>query len=300
MGDFVILKSDGTPTYNFAVVVDDIAMEITHVIRGEDHISNTPRQELLYEAIGAKAPEFAHLPIILGPDRSKLSKRHGAQSVSEYRDQGYLPDALVNYLSLLGWSPKDTRELLSKDELVAIFEIHQISKSGAIFDIEKLNWMNAHYIRPLSPFVLLDLVRPFLNDKQKAVFESKYTQETQLTILELVKDSLTVLPDINREVSIFTDSYDEYLEQYNGLEPGHLPMEVIRKFRDWVTQISAEIYEIDIDAVIDEILVETKLGKGKVMRPIRMACTGRASGPLLSRVLSLLGRDCLLERLKRF
>jgi nondiscriminating glutamyl-tRNA synthetase len=300
LGDFVILKSDGAPTYNFAVVVDDVAMKITHVIRGEDHISNTPRQILVYEALGEKAPEFAHLPIILGPDRSKLSKRHGAQSVSEYRDQGYMPDALVNYLSLLGWSPKDTREVLSRAELTSIFEIHQISKSGAIFDIEKLNWMNAQYIRQLTPFELSDWVMPFMEASHKAIFTSKYTSEQQLAILELIKDSLTTLPNINQEISLFTDSFDHYLDQFNHLEPGHLPMEVIRRFRDWVSQIRAEVYEADIDAVIDEILVETKLPKGKVMRPIRMACTGRVSGPLLPRVLSLLGRDCLLERLKRF
>ncbi len=300
LGDFVILKSDGTPTYNFAVVVDDIAMKITDVIRGEDHISNTPRQILLYEALGAVSPHFAHLPIILGPDRSKLSKRHGAQSVSEYRHQGFLPDALVNYLSLLGWSPKDTREVMSRDELISIFELYQISKSGAIFDIEKLHWMNAQYIKRLSPFELRPLVMPFMDFEQRRVFESRYSQEHQLIILELIKDSLTLLTDVNREMSLFTDSFMQYMSHYHDLEPGHLPMEVIRRFRSWVAQIQAEVYETDIDAVMDEILVETTLPKGKVMRPIRMVCTGRASGPLLSRVLALLGRDCLLERLERF
>jgi len=300
LGDFVMMKSDGSASYNFAVVVDDIEMKISHVIRGEDHISNTPRQVLLYEALGATVPQFAHLPIILGPDRSKLSKRHGAQSVSEYRDRGYLFGAVRNYLSLLGWSPKGTQEIFSKEELISIFDISQVSKSGAIFDIEKLNWMNGQYIRQLSAHDLSLVVRMFMSDDVRGAFEARYTAERQLMILELVKDSLTTLTDINRELAIFTESFDAYKAQFNELETGHLPMEVIRRFRQWVMSMPQGLYEADFDALIEEILIDTKLPKGKVLRPIRMVCTGRMSGPLLPRVLDILGRECVLERLERF
>ncbi len=162
IGDFVLVRSDGVPAYNFAVVIDDALMEITHVIRGEDHISNTPRQLLLYEALGWKPPLFAHVSMVLGPDHSKLSKRHGATSVSEFRERGYLPEALANYLALLGWSPGEGEELLPLDELARRFRIEDVGKSAGVFDPEKLAWVNRHYLKAAAPDRLARLAVPFL------------------------------------------------------------------------------------------------------------------------------------------
>ena len=164
VGDFVLLRSGGVPAYNFAVVIDDALMEITHVIRGEDHISNTPRQLLLYEAFGWKPPRFAHVSMVLGPDHSKLSKRHGATSVAEFRDKGYLPEALANYLALLGWSPGENEELLPLAELASRFRIEDVGKSPGVFDPEKLAWVNRHYLKTTSPARLANLSIPFLQE----------------------------------------------------------------------------------------------------------------------------------------
>ena len=162
IGDFVLLRSDGIPAYNFAVVIDDALMEISHVIRGEDHISNTPRQLLLYEAFGWKPPLFAHVSMVLGPDHAKLSKRHGATSVGEFRERGYLPEALANYLALIGWSPGENQELLPLDELARRFRIEDVGKSAGVFDPEKLAWVNRHYLKQAAPERLAELARPFL------------------------------------------------------------------------------------------------------------------------------------------
>ena len=162
IGDFVLLRSDGVPAYNFAVVIDDALMAISHVIRGEDHISNTPRQLLLYEALGWKPPLFGHVSMVLGPDRSKLSKRHGATSVGEFRERGYLPEALANYLALIGWSPGENEELLPLDELAKRFRIEDVGKSAGVFDPEKLAWVNRHYLKLTAPDRLAQLALPFL------------------------------------------------------------------------------------------------------------------------------------------
>jgi len=162
IGDFVLLRSDGVPAYNFAVVIDDALMEISHVIRGEDHISNTPRQLLLYEALGWKPPLFGHVSMVLGPDHSKLSKRHGATSVGEFRERGYLPEALANYLALIGWSPGENEELLPLDELAKRFRIEDVGKSAGVFDPEKLAWVNRHYLKLAAPDRLAQLALPFL------------------------------------------------------------------------------------------------------------------------------------------
>jgi glutamyl-tRNA synthetase/nondiscriminating glutamyl-tRNA synthetase len=163
LGDPVIVRADGTPAYNFAVVVDDALMEVTHVIRGEDHLSNTPRQLLLYEALGFAPPQFAHLALVLGPDHSPLSKRHGATSVAEFRGKGYLPEALVNYLALIGWSPGDDVELMPIDELARHFSLERVGHSAGVFDEEKLAWVNRHYLKVADPARIAQLSVPFLN-----------------------------------------------------------------------------------------------------------------------------------------
>lgn len=295
-GDFVIMKSDGAAAYNFAVVIDDIEMNVSCIIRGEDHISNTPRQILVFEALGAKVPDFAHLPMILGPDRSKLSKRHGAQSVSDYRNQGYLADALINYLSLLGWSPKDTQEIFSRDEIVKEFNISKISKSGAIFDTQKLRWMNGQYIRALSPTQLFDAVQPFLSDENKKILDVQYSKEQQLKIIECVQESLFLLTDVNESIGVFTQSFADYKTEVQTLDLASIDTRVPQLFADALDALSTDVTESWVEETLAHILAETGLGKGKVFRPIRMIATAKMSGSHLPVVLALLGKTVLKER----
>ena len=183
IGDFIIVKSDGLPTYNYAVVLDDADMEITHILRGEEHLSNTPRQLLIYEALGFKVPEFAHISLILGEDRSKMSKRHGATSVVQYREDGYLPEALVNFLALLGWSPEGEEEIFSAAEIARLFSLERVSKSPAVFNLDKLKWMNSYYLKKMTPAELTQLCLPHL---QKAGLVETDLTADKLSWLEQV------------------------------------------------------------------------------------------------------------------
>ena len=203
LGDFIIAKSEEEVLYHFAVVVDDFEMKISHVIRGEDHISNTPRQILIQEALGFPRPQYAHLPLILGPDRTKLSKRHGAESVREYKEAGYLPEALVNFLSLLGWHPKDEKEIFSKEELIKEFSLERAQKGGAVFDIKKLEWLNGEYIREKSLEDLLELSRPYLGQTD---------DEKLKKILALEKTRLNKLSDL-REAALYFFKEPEYSKE---------------------------------------------------------------------------------------
>lgn len=201
LGDFSIAKDTHTPLYNFAVAIDDAEMQISHVIRGEDHISNTPKQILIQEALGLPLPAYAHVPLILAPDRSKLSKRHGATSVLELRDAGYLPEALVNFIALLGWNPGGERELFSMDELIAHFDLAKVQKSGAVFNITKLEWLNGEYIRKKTPCELLTLAKPHLERRIStlAQFGDDYAEQ----VVALEQPRLKKLSDIGEEVAYF-------------------------------------------------------------------------------------------------
>ena len=213
LGDFIILKSDGTPAFNFANVVDDALMKITHVIRGDDHLSNTPRQLLIYNALGLKPPLYAHIPMILGKDASKLSKREGATSIDYYREKGYLPWAVINYLALLGWSTPNSQQFFTKEEIIQKFSLNGINKSPAIFDSQKLQWMNAEYIRRMKSEELVELFIPYL--RKKGWIKEKInplTYEKILRIAELERDRLIVISDIIKLASFFFEkdfSYDD-------------------------------------------------------------------------------------------
>lgn len=291
LGDFVILKSDGSPAYNFAVVVDDMEMKISHVVRGEDHISNTPRQILVYEALGAEIPAFAHLPIILGPDKSKLSKRHGAMSVSDYRNQGFLPGAILNYLSLLGWSPPDEKEILAPDELVSLFDISRVSKSGAVFDVEKLKWMNGQYIRAFEGVALLEVLQPFIS---VAGFE-RYSEDEQIRIVMAVRDNLVLLTDIDSYLGVFVMDDAGYRIAVSEVAFGESDLIVLKQF---LNRVSGLGYwdKANVQGIIDGICDDLQLGKGKVMKPVRLAVSGMGSGPNLAELVSILGRDLVLGR----
>lgn len=294
ISDFVIMKSDGSPAYNFAVVVDDVDMQISHVIRGEDHISNTPKQILVYQALGAEIPAFAHLPIILGRDKSKLSKRDGAMAVTDYREKGYIPDALINYLSLLGWSPADGRELLSRDELVSQFDLGRISKSGAVFDETKLRWMNGQYIRQMDGATLLEVVLPYYSQDTKMAMEG-VSKDIQAAMVLSVRDNLEVLSEINQYLDLYVLDESGFQDRLSELEFSDQDKQVLQVFSDKLSTGSCTPEEVEtaMNAICDEL----ELGKGKVFKPIRLATTGFGSGPYLPEALSIFGLQQVQNRL---
>ncbi|HHV43635.1 MAG TPA: glutamate--tRNA ligase [Firmicutes bacterium] len=294
IGDFVIMRPNGYPTYNFCVTVDDLLMKITHVIRADEHLSNTPRQLLLYEALGEEPPLFAHVSMLLGPDRTKLSKRHGAASVREYREAGYLPEAMLNYLALLGWSPQGEEEFFSVEELCAHFELERVSKSPAVFDVERLQWMNSQYLRRLPIGELARLSRPYL---ENAGLHAP-NEEWLCRLLDLMKDQIRYFAELPEQVNfLFGDVPATLEEKARELLERPESQEILTKVRQeiecWPGEFSPE------EALELLHVVPNKLGvkKGQFFRPLRAAVTGKTSGPELHYVLSLLGQGRILRRL---
>lgn len=296
-GDFVIMKSNGTPTYNFAVVVDDFLMKISHIIRGEDHISNTPKQILIYEALGVEVPKFGHLGMILAPDRSKLSKRHGATGVSEFVEKGYLIDALVNFVALLGWSPSDGVEIKTIDEIAADFRIAEVSSSNSIFEYDKLNWLNAQYIKKLGVNELKDKLKPFL-----AKYDlSELTDEQFARMVEITREPLTILSDITDAVPYF---FGEAVEIEPEVQAEVLSTEISHAVLKEV-EISAQNWNFDNEEALHHTLEEVRnsfkelgIKPKETMWAIRAAVTGRTKGADICAVLSILGKEKVLKRIK--
>lgn len=297
--DFVILRSDGSPTYQLAAVVDDIYMGITHIIRGDDHVSNTPKQIMLYRALGAGVPRFAHVPLILGPDKNRLSKRHGATSLTDYRALGFLSDALFNFLALLGWSPGDDREILSREELVRIFTLEGISKKNAVFDQAKLEWMNGRYISGMAPQKILKLVE----DKFKAgklLSQNAGTQETEylLKVLDLVKERCRLTGDFLPRSRFFFPvelDYDpQAVEKYwkSGTDKLMYALrEELRRIDDW----KAEPLEASLRTLAEKLHISA----AKMIHPLRLALTGQSVSPGIFETMSLMGRDLTISRLDK-
>jgi glutamyl-tRNA synthetase len=296
--DFVLLRSDGQPTYHLSVVCDDVEMRITHVIRGADHLSNTPKQILLYRALGAALPVFAHLPLILGPDKQRLSKRHGATSVGAYRDQGILPEALVNFLALLGWTPPGGEEILSREAMVRQFDLSAVSKSNAVFDPEKLAWMNSQYLRALSLDRLVPLVEAEL---KSAGIESRIisTTEKLRETVALLQPRMRTLKDFSQGGrAFFTDDFEyaEEAERKFWKDPS-LPglLSKLAEKLDKLDCFSAEKAEAALRTLADEAGVKA----GLLINAARVALTGQAVAPGLFEVMNLLGRERTVERLRR-
>ncbi len=298
IGDFVIVKSDGIPTYNFAVVLDDALMGITHVVRGEEHLSNTPRQLMLYRALNFTPPAFAHVSLILGRDRSKMSKRHGATSIEAYKGQGYLPEALVNFLVLLGWSPVGEEEIFTLEELVEQFSLDRVAKNPAVFDIDKLNWLNGHYIRKSSVERITDLAIPFL--RQAGFVTGDVTPETYdwlKMVVASVQEYLAFVAQITDHVGIY---FDDRVTMENDEALGVLKDESVPAVMAAFRQKIAEMEEITPENTRDMLKALTKqlkLGGKKVYMPIRVALTGKTHGPELYYIIPILGRDRILVRL---
>jgi nondiscriminating glutamyl-tRNA synthetase len=288
IGDPVLVRSDGIPAYNFAVVIDDALMKVTHVIRGEDHISNTPRQILLYEAYGYQPPTFAHLSLVMGPDHAPLSKRHGATSVKEFRDKGYLPEALVNYLALIGWSPGQNEELLPADELARRFRLENVAHSAGVFDEDKLAWANRHYLKACEPNRLVTLAVPFL--KKSGIVEgplSDAANDWLKFVLPQVVTSIDRLDQLADRLETIFDVPGAPLED----QP---PLELVVALRD---ELAANTRLTDKDAfraVATRVKEKTGL-KGKALfHPIRVLITGMHDGPELDVLIPAIERAAML------
>ena len=295
IGDFIIVRSNGMPAYNFAVVIDDHLMGITHVIRGEDHLSNTALQMMLYKAFGFASPTFVHHSLILGKDRAKLSKRHGSVSVGEFRKQGILPEALINYLGLLGSSFTDGREVLTREEMITDFALERASKSGAIFDEEKLHWLNAIYIRNCNTEDLVERLKPFLEHTgyKTDVIDAKWLNE----IIELVKTELTTLAEIGSHIDIFFD--DKYIMTAEAKEilEKEAACHVVKAFAKYLKTAAGNPQENYLAAI--KYTKEKTSAKGKeLFMPIRAALTGKVHGPELDKIFVILGEDAAFKRLE--
>ncbi|MDI3279903.1 MAG: glutamate--tRNA ligase [Bacillota bacterium] len=296
--DFVILKADGVPTYNFAVVVDDALMEITHVIRGEDHLSNTPKQIQLYEALGFALPAFAHIPMILGPDRTRLSKRHGATSVTQYREAGYLPEAMVNYLALLGWSLNATDQIFSRQELIEHFSLERVSKNPAVFDPKKLQWMNGVYIRRTELDRLVDLALPHLAraglvPAEPSPAQREYVRRVVASLQTRVR-TLEELAELGRYFFQERVEYEEEALPYLAEE--YVPR-LLASLAERLARVEP-FTAANVEAVFAAVQEETGLSAGQVIHPVRSAVTGRKVSPGIYEVLEILGRARTCQRLK--
>jgi len=294
LDDFIIARSDGTPMYNFVVVVDDADMQITQVIRGEDHISNTPKQILLYQACGYQVPQFAHIPLILGPSGDRLSKRDGATSVLAYKELGYLPDALVNYLVRLGWAHGD-QEIFSRQQLIDLFTLDAVGKKGAIFDLQKLNWLNGIYIRESSPEQLLS----YIEQEIEPAFSkncSGWNHEQLLQAIALYKGRVVTIQELIQEVALLYHGPSQYDEA---------------DMRSWITNETSEhlrlllqtleaIPQFNADMVskkIKELVKGLKLKFAQMAQPIRLALIGKSSGPGVFDMLAQIGKEESIDRL---
>ncbi len=302
IGDPILIRSSGLPTYNYAVVVDDAQMQITHVIRGDDHLSNTPKQVLIYEAFGWPLPCFAHLSTILGSDHTRLSKRHGATSVKNLQDMGILPEALVNYLALLGWAPKeDQNEIMPLEDLIQSFELESVSRSAAVFDLNKLYWINRHYLKECDSVRLFYLVVPFL---EEAGLIATMNDEVRDWIGQLVDallpgvDHLSQVPakatfifEFNPTEAIRTEGVRQVLEE-DGAE------EVVRALNDELSHPDIDVQR-DWKEIVGAVKAKTKKKGKQLFHPIRVALTGSDSGPELEKLLPLFERGSRLELGKR-
>ncbi|AGF49311.1 glutamate--tRNA ligase [Candidatus Kinetoplastidibacterium galati] len=291
LDDLVIARSDGTPTYNFCVAIDDLDMEISHVLRGDDHVNNTPRQINILKALNSKIPEYGHLPMILGTDGEKLSKRHGAMNIMEYKSKGYLPEAMVNYLARLGWSHNND-EIFSKEQLVSWFDIKHLSKSPSQWDPKKLDWINSYYIKNKDNDSLAGMIMPFIAD-------SNYeTNKNDLNaIIDLFKERSTNLNQLAENAMIFyrkdVDITDDLKNKYIDEQTIHL----IGKFIFMADKIEWKIE--NIDKIIKTIIAENKITMKQIALPLRIYLTGEVNTPSINKLLFLLGKHKVISRLSK-
>jgi len=292
--DQVLIKSDGFPTYHLAVVVDDHFMNISHVIRGEEWLSSTPKHILLYQYFGWQAPQFAHLSLLLNSDRSKLSKRQGDVAVEDYKKKGYLPEALVNFVAFLGWNPGDTREIFSMQELIHDFSLAGVSKAGAIFNVEKLDWLNGQYIQRMSGVQLLQRVKPLLEEQGLTPKDDAYLASA----LELLKERVTILPDFLSNGAYFfaaPTTYDEKIVAKTWKPETAQTLADLSALFDSLTSFDAAA----IEAVMREYASHKNISMGSIIQPLRLAISGVGQGPAVYQIAALLGKEEVIARCKK-
>ncbi|SHI63917.1 glutamate--tRNA ligase [Desulfosporosinus lacus] len=299
IGDYVIVKSDGIPTYNFAVVVDDISMAITHVIRGEEHLSNTPRQVLIYEALGSPAPQFAHISLILNTEGGKMSKRDGDTAVIDYQQKGYLPEAIVNFIALLGWAPSGEEEFYTLDELANVFSLDRVSKSPAVFDRHKLDYINTHYIKESSAERLAELALPYIDELGILPYEERSAEQQQwlISFINAISEKISHLSEVKDFIHYFhgdipLEPEGEALEVLKGEQ---VPS-VLTLFREKV-QGTELLSGETVKVLLKQMTKELKLGGKFVYMPVRVALTGQMHGPELYDIIPLLGLKNVLGRI---
>lgn len=298
--DFVIVKSDGMPTYNFAVVVDDHLMGLTHIIRAEEHLPNTPKQIMIYNYLGWDVPEFAHVSMILAPDRSKLSKRHGAQSIQEFRDLGFLPEAIINYIAFLGWSPEGDREIMSLEEMIQQFSLERINPTAAVYDIKKLTWMNGIYLREGNLDRIVDALIPFMMKIGLITAAPTGAEREHLKrIVAATRDRAKTLVELADAISYFYRDDFEYDEK--GVRKHFAGPAVADLLREAATELAAstDFSVAGTESVYRRLIERRGINGGELIHPTRLAITGRTIGPGLFDVMSLLGRERTLARLAR-
>lgn len=303
VGDFVIVKADGIPVYNFAVVIDDALMKITHVVRAEEHLSNTPRQVVLYNALGFDVPIFAHISLILGKDHTKMSKRHGATSVQQYKDLGYLPEALVNFLALLGWSPQDEQEIFSIDELIKAFDMNHVAKNPAVFDIDKLNWLNAQYMKKLPTEKITMMAIPHLV-KKGYISDTLPADEMKRLVrfTEIIRDHLSYGAQFLDFADLyFNDDVKIEDDEAKAVLADETVPAVVKLFKEKLADVE-EFDAAHIQPLFKQTIKELKdlkVNGKKVYMPLRVALTGQMHGPDLAGIMEVIGYDRILKRLHK-
>ncbi|MGB9642074.1 MAG: glutamate--tRNA ligase [Candidatus Ratteibacteria bacterium] len=299
INDFVIMKSNEIPTFHFAVVIDDLHMQITHVIRGEDHLSNTPKHILIFEALGYTVPAFAHMSMTLGPDRTRLSKRHGATSVRQYREKGFLSDAMFNYLALLGWSSKDNQEIFSRQQMIQEFSLEACNRSNAIFDPAKLLWLNSQYMRGKSAKEIFELAIPFLEKAGYHKFDLQQHRDIIEKAIEMEKEKLKTLEDVVERTGYFISediSWDaELTKKFKTVQV----VMVLDTLKSKLGQIQP-FEKQNIEDMIRKFCQDNHLKTGEVFHPLRFALTGTTKGPGLFELIELLGKQQTLKRIEQF
>ena len=298
MDDIIIARSDGSPTYNFVVVVDDVEMKITHVIRGDDHLSNTPKQALLYQGLNLPFPKFIHIPMILGKDKKRLSKRHGATSILAYKDLGYLSEAMLNYLVRLGWSSGD-QEIFSKKEMIEKFSLENISKSAGVFDTDKSLWLNQHYIKENKPSDLCLLLKKFLLSENIISSESGFADNEIEKIIPLLQERSKTLIEMAHKAEFY---FKEEIVYDEAASNKFLKTDIIQVFKDLKRNIEA-LNEVltheNLEPLFNELMKNYNLKLGKIAQPLRVALTGKKESPGIFEVIALLGKDRVLKRLQK-
>ena len=294
LDDFIIARTNGTPVYNLVVVADDNAMEITHVIRGEDHVSNTHKQIIIYNALNYPIPVFAHLPMILGPDKKRLSKRHGATGVQEYREQGYLPEALTNYLALLGWNPGTEQEVFATTELINTFDIGRVQKKSAVFDEKKLQWVSGQHFQELTSDQILKSIYT-IDPNWRISVNKKYV----LSVIDLMKERIKTLREITQNTNYFFDDPEKYDEkavrkQWKDVSVNELMEKYVNNFEN-IDNWNKET----IEAKLRKVARVENISAGRIIHPTRLALSGISSGPSLFEMMELLGKDICFRRIQR-